>query len=577
MDRNVVAAIYDDCRRRNKDYLFRHYTRIPSVLYNRVPAHNDIGDTFYREFRLIQLYYEAYKAGVDFVPDACRGDYLAAHLEFKKIAQIINKQARFLFGVRPDIKLELAIDLGEEAEETQKSISLMQEVLDKVLEKAEFENKIYKAAKDSMIGKRVAAVVNFDTVNNNLTIDFLSAFYFVYRQNRHDATRLDYFMCFKVLIDADKSNDIRILRKIYDMRTVQQTQEQIDGGEPLQEHCYVTEEVFDGGANNVSSDYDDLLTDYDTGLTTIPAVVFANDGLTDETRGISEVDELMDFEHMVNFLNCMDIDAQRTSAFPMKYSMDVDPSTSGQINNRIGHYADLVTDDNRGTSQQGKLGLLEAQLNYSTALQDVLKRISKAMHDLQDVPDIDLETMSGVITSGKALKALYWGLSARCDEKMKVWAPGIQNLVEIIFEGLFAFPALMAKYLNSNVPPLSIDFATKVERNSPLPDDEDDEKQIDMQEVTAGVRSRSSYIQKWSDMNETQAAREVIQIVLEESLYNDASINPNELDGNELARLLAEDYGLDMGATAGDSTASLTQNEPSESQIDPDEIDGNNI
>jgi hypothetical protein len=119
---------------------------------------------------------------------------------------------------------------------------------------------------------------------------------------------------------------------------------------------------------------------------------------------------------------------------PIRYTVNMNPKATKGLRSRPGEFWDLQTDQNI-EDVKGMVGTLENQMNYSEPLKTTLDRIKTSAYEQVDVPNITLESMAGVITSGKSLKALYWSLIVRCKEKMKVWGPQLRNLIITIIEG----------------------------------------------------------------------------------------------------------------------------------------------
>ena len=59
--------------------------------------------------------------------------------------------------------------------------------------------------------------------------------------------------------------------------------------------------------------------------------------------------------------------------------------------------------------------------------------------------------------------------------------------------------------------------------NLPLPEDEAEEKQLDLAEVNAEVMSRKAYMQKWRLLSENEAERELMQIARERQILENAT------------------------------------------------------
>ena len=118
------------------------------------------------------------------------------------------------------------------------------------------------------------------------------------------------------------------------------------------------------------------------------------------------------------------------------------------------------------------------------------------------------------MTSGKTMKALYWQLITRCEEKMKSWRPALEWMIAAILE--------MVEVYNIEKLPQLKDFEVEVENQYPLQEDEDTEKTLDMQQVNTQVMSRKSYMKKWTNATDEIADEELKQIQLEKQLLEDS-------------------------------------------------------
>ena len=205
---------------------------------------------------------------------------------------------------------------------------------------------------------------------------------------------------------------------------------------------------------------------------------------------------------------------------PVVYTVDMDHKSTKNLSRSAGSYWDLISDQNLDESSP-QVGVLESTMSYSDSLSATLDRLKTASYDQVDVPNINLETMVGSITSGKALKAIYWPLIVRCKEKMKSWGPQIRNVVEIIIEGSKVYPNCITQYTNQPLVP--VDYEVEVTQNIPIQEDEDEEKQLDLAEVTAQTMSRKTYMKKWRGLSDTEVQDELQQIALERQLLEDAA------------------------------------------------------
>lgn len=534
------------------------YVPVPRNVIFKNPPVKDEYDLFYTDFLEIERFYYRYHKGTRyFISDHLQrrlandgieytDDFKPSCMHYRKIANLINKQARFLFGKEPDINLNLNIDLGDNDDALKKALDITREMMDNIIRLSSFTSKLFIASKDCAIGKRVACVVNFNP-DSGITIDFLPAFNFVFEYDKVFEDKLSYFAYFRPLTKSSNGKEIKyFVKKVYRLTRKPLPPDQIENEySPRFEYgCNVQEMVYDEKGEDITKEYEreyGKLFKGDIELPFIPAEVIINNGLLDETLGISDVRELEDYEAWYNALSCLDMDALRKAMNPTKYTVDMDESTTVNMSNNAGAYVDLMSDKKDPESKSPSIGLLESQLRFSEPLKDLLSMVNKEMYNFVDVPDIDLETMSGVITSGKALRALYWGLIIRCEEKMKIWAPAISRIMTIVLEGCYAFPQIAQRYLGNQPFPSKIDYEFEVIRNNPLPEDEDEEKSSDMQEVNAGLMSRKSYIMKWRNFNEAQAEEEIIQLAIESNIIDNAAIPDSAVQGNALYERLVAD------------------------------------
>ena len=216
------------------------------------------------------------------------------------------------------------------------------------------------------------------------------------------------------------------------------------------------------------------------------------------------------------------MDADRKSMNPIRYTVDMEGNSTKNLSSSAGSFWDLQSDQNLDKSNP-QVGLLESSMGYSATLESTLKRIKANGYEMVDVPDINLETMSGVITSGKALKAIYWPLIVRCKEKMKEWGPTLENLVRIIVDGSMVYGDIASRYITDTVSP--VDYKVSIEQNTPIPEDEVEEKNMDISEVESKLMSRKTYMKKWRGLTDDEVDKELEQIALERQMLEDAAFN----------------------------------------------------
>lgn len=486
------------------------FNRIPYALLNQ-EIDEDVSD-IRRELTEICGYYKVYKKGKDFAVEGSNGDYVPATLRYKMSASLINKEARFLFAEAPDITINAKGDVGKVSQEAKDNLTAWNDLLKTILDKNRFEKILIQAAKDCFIGKRVACLVNFNE-EDGVTISFLPATQFLYETRIGNQNILTKFVCFIIVKDSSQQGTKRIFKKKYTLE---------DG------IVYLEEGMYDGAGRPVSEEEYKPTEKQPINLDVIPAVIMINDGLTDDDKGESEIELLGDYEQYYSKLANGDIDAERKSMNPTKYSIDMDSRSTKNLSSSAGSFWDLQSDQNLDNPNPS-VGILESNMSYSEALKTSLDRIKTVGYEQIDMPNITLETMTGAITSGKALKAIYWPLIVRCKEKMKMWGPQLVAMVDIIVKGALAYPNTIMKYVDMPLVPVA--YEVDVSQNTPLPEDEIEEKEMDLSEVQAQVMSKKAYMKKWRGLTDDEVDEELEQMAIEREILEDSAMVPD--DGEE--------------------------------------------
>lgn len=470
------------------------YDRIPYSLIKAKTNDEDAG--FVDEFTQILRYYEVYEHGVDFIPDGNAGDYLPSDLHFKLVANLINKESRFLFAEPPDIKVDTRSDTILQGEKTEE-VDTVQEFINKVIEENKFGDLLLKASKDCFIGKRVACVVNFNE-KTGVTLHFLRSTDFIYKFASDGSGKLERFVMFIVVNQNKDKEKKRIWVKEYEM---------------VDDECWFKQEIYDGNANLVETN----IPYQKSKLKEIPAYIFFNDGLLSDDGGKSEIEYLEEYERNYSRLSNADMDSERKSMHPIRYTVDMDTVSTEHLSSSPGSYWDLQSSDEK-TNSTPSVGMMESGMKYNTALKETLNRIRQYAFAELDIPDIVMGQSGSTIVNGKALKAAYWPLIVRCKEKMQTWAPGLEFIFNMVLDGARLYPNTIKKYTPEALP--IFDYELHIIQNFPLPEDQMEEKQMDVVSVQANVMSRKSYMRKWLDMGEAEADAELEQIAYESSILS---------------------------------------------------------
>lgn len=459
-----------------------------------------------QEFKDIIDYYNVYDKGADFVPAHVNdADFVPTMLKLKTAKILIDREARFMFASAPDITITVdKSDIDEDDEEAVGQIAdiqtSMQDLVDKVLKDTKFKSKLLKAAKDCFIGKRVAYIVNFDQEIGKISISFIPSLGFVYDTDDSNTDILTKLIVFYATNDMTDKNEQRLYKKKYEM---------------LNGKCKITEGIYNG-LGELVSDEEEINTEF----TYIPGGVILNDGLTGDMSGESDIAELIDFESITNKLNSADIDAERQNMNPILYAIDMDPNTTKGLSIAPGSFWDMASDDNKD-GKQGELGTLEPKMEYSDSLGNTLDRIRATSFETLDIPDVSSKALQGVVSSGKTLKAIYWSLMVRCDEKFIAWETALEHIAKTIIDGSVFYPECAEYYINDKIP--VVDFDVLAENNYPIQDDQTEEKEMDLQEVHNKVRSKKSYMKKYLGLTDKEVEEELRQMAYERQIEEESS------------------------------------------------------
>lgn len=456
------------------------------------------GSEVIKEHNEIIRLYDIYEGpGQDWLID--EEDYVPTKKKVNYIKKLIKEEARFLFGKAPTFTVTVDDDtLKNQAE-------LINKYIKKLLKKNLFEDKLIKAARDCFIGKRVAIKLHADKATKTIRIMFVPSLEFVYEPFDDRVDELQKIIFFYQLNQAEVKNEQRIWKQKYEM-----IENRNSKGEIINSKCILNEGIYDGYGNLIEL----ISENVDLKLTGIPAYVILNDGLSGDLKGESDVEELYDNGVAYNKLSSEDIDTLRKGMNRIIYGTDVDSDASKLFKLKPGAYWDVATDPSAAEGIQAQIGTVETDFNYNERMENTLNRIKTDMHEILNIPLINNQDLKGMMTSGKSMKALYWQLISRCEEKMKAWKPALEWMIKAILE--------MIEVYNITKLPTLEEFEIVVENQYPLQEDEDNEKTIDMQQVNSQVMSRKTYIKKWANTTDEIADEELKQIQFEKQLLEDS-------------------------------------------------------
>ena len=291
--------------------------------------------------------------------------------------------------------------------------------------------------------------------------------------------------------------------------------------EMINNKCILNEGFYDGYGNLLES----LAVNVDLKLTGIPAYVILNDGLSGDLQGESDVAEIFENAMAYNMLASEDIDTLKKGMNRTIYGIDIAAEASKHFKLKPGAYWDIETSP-LADGKQAQIGTISTDFNYDARMENTLNRIKTDMFEVLNIPMISNSDLQGIITSGKSMKALYWQLITRCEEKWKAWKPALEWMIKAILE-------ITEVYNIEQLPKL--DYMVMAENQYPLQEDEDNEMLLDIQKVNAQVMSRKSFIKKWGNIVDDVADEELKQIQIEKQMLEDgyASMIGDGIDGIE--------------------------------------------
>lgn len=489
---------------KNKQYTVEVTKALASFPYFVLKNEIKTGYNLYtRELLEIKQNYLDYKKGAEFYTEGSSGDYQPSNIRFKIAKTLIDKEARFMFSQTPDVFIQ-SVDTEQTA---MKQVEQYQILIDKVLKdkKNNFPRTLLQSAKDCFIGKRVACLVDFSE-EDGIQTHFYNSLQFYY-ETEYGSDRLTKFIGFENVNQTKSTQERLYLVNRYEERNGT---------------IYMSSILYNG----LGVVQETVIQEQKIKLDYIPAVVIVNDGTLEDKQGVSEIESLTEYESGYSRLGNGDIDSERKGMNPIRYTVDMNSNTTKNLSSGAGAYWDLKSEQNQNNVSP-MVGTLSPSMNHTEPVKVTLDRLKTTMYNEVDMPNISEETMSGTITSGKALKALYYPLQVRCDEKLKTWKPAIEFIAEAIIDLAVLNKAdVVSYYVLTGLD--EVQYNIEVMENYALAEDEEEEKNSDLAEIAANARSRKSYIKKWRRAEfktDAQIDDELMQIAIENNMFDSMSMN----------------------------------------------------
>lgn len=450
------------------------------------------GSAVLQEMNDILRLYDIYEGRENFIDKTEEKDYTQTEKRTNLIKKLIKEESRFLFGKTPELYIQPKNDTDADKDKAEE-INLY---LNKILKDNLFSEKLVKGARDCFIGKRAAIKLYANQDTKEIRIMFLPSLEFIYEsdeENPNELKKIIFFYQTNKEVEKDKQ---RIWKQKYEM---------IDG------RCILNEGIYNGNGILIEP----INVDVDLQLSGIPCYVIINDGLSGDPFGESDVKELLDNQIQYNRLSSEDVDTLRKGMDRIIYGVDIDPEASEKFQLKPGAFWDVPTDPT-AEGKQATLGTIPTDFGYGDKIENSLKRIKSDMYEMLNIPMLSNDELKGMMTSGKTMKALYWQLITRCEEKMMAWRPALEWLIRAILE-------ITEVYQIEKLPQLN--YTVTVENNYPLQEDEDEEKTLDLQQVNAQAMSRKTFIKKWQGVTDDVADAEIRQIALEREMLEESYVS----------------------------------------------------
>lgn len=447
-----------------------------------------------------------------------RDKYEATRQIRNECKKLLMKQARFMFGTAPTIEMK-----PYNGKEDSKVAEDKRSLIDSIFENINMWGKTYTAFLDATIGKRVLAVLQLNKHNPARPIDikYYPVYNFTYTYdpfNPEVLSKVQIVYQDESTLGAYAENQIWY-RTTYEMRPVL-------NGNPADatnvvRHCFCKQETLDGNNvvlyDTVNLGYDslsgepltekvELVKEWDTELPIIPAYVILNDPLTGDTKGSSDVKDMIDMTTSYNRVNSDYHDALKYKMFEPVIFTDADQDDIDKMGKITpnGVYNIHSDPESSGAGTEGGGGTAttiqaSATFNWQPAAEAYLSRLKIDMYELMDQPTPD---QLKDVPSSKALKFLFFDLMGRCNGKWKEWYPFLKWLIDAICGMIVQFNLYPEK---DGARLAAVQTNLVITQNFPIPEDEQEKRQIDRDDVNANVMSHKTYIKKYGTVEDEQA------------------------------------------------------------------------
>lgn len=423
-------------------------------------------------------------------------DYIPSQVIDNKVKPLINKQARFMMGVSPNLQFK-----PFDKEQREKCEGLRQFV-DGILKANRFWSNALKAFKIATITKRVLLRMEANP-GQPVRLYYHDLSEFNYELDSNDYTKLSKVTIVK--IDNETQNE-EIENQIWYRYTYY----------IRNNTCWFKNEAFIG--NNLEKPC--LVEENDTKLSKIPCWLIANEQDMINKNGVSDIKDLRPLQQQINARTSDFADALRFDMFTQLAIIDASEESANRT--KVAPNAMVALASIEGKKAEVKK--VESTFQNAEAVEKFLKRMDDSMHEKLDIPKP--EQLKNV-PSAKTLKYVYNELISRCSEKWNDWEPPIRSMLRLIIEACEKFNC----YENWDHEWDSLLFNIVLKKNYPIPEDEDDKKRLAMEEVRCNVKSHKTYIRDFTDDEDPEGVlREIAEDITTITAAENEQFLENELD-----------------------------------------------
>ncbi|BDR72207.1 hypothetical protein K144316041_09150 [Clostridium tetani] len=400
-------------------------------------------------------------------------DYIPSQVIDNKIKPLINKQARFMFGKEPDILLK---PLDKQNKET---CEKLRQYIDAILNASKFWSNTMKAFRLATVTKRVMLRLEANP-GQPIRLYYHDINDFSYEVDPNDITKLN-----KVILVRQDTKTAYKEEKDQIWYRYTYYINKIEGKE---HSCYLRIEKFKG--DNLQTPIE--IKEQDTELSKIPCWVICNEQSIINPYGQSDIKDLKPLQDSYNRRLSDFNDSLRFLMFGQTAVIDATEDTVNACNIAPNSLMALKSIDDTEGNKQAKVQRVESNFTNADPVLKYLKTLEDSMYEKLGIPKP--ESLQQV-PSAKSIKYMYTELVARCEEKWHDWEPIIRQMIRLIVEACGKFKCYEEWKDEWN----DLLYNIVLNKNYPIPEDEEDKKRLAMEEVRTNVRSHRSYIKDFTD------------------------------------------------------------------------------